>query len=108
MEAGNVLVRIRELQLLQDVMADAAGGAGRKRGNRTVREMRAQFAQLPVFRPELVAPFGDAVRFVNCEERNRHAAQPANRVFPRKTLRREIDQTILARPRLDHHARLLR
>ena len=70
-EAGDVLVRVAKLELLQDVVAHAARGAGGEGGDGLVGKMLAQRTELAVFRAELVAPFGDAVRFVDGEKGQR-------------------------------------
>ena len=42
MEAGDVFVRLAELELLQDVVPHAAGGAGGEGGDGLIRKMLAQ------------------------------------------------------------------
>ena len=69
--------------------------------------MYAQTAEQAVFRPELVAPFRNAMRLVNREEQDGNAAQPFDGVLARQPLRRKIQKTIFARARLFDHARLL-
>ena len=56
-KAGNVLVRIAQAELVNDVVPDPACGAGGKGSDGKVREMDAQRAELPVIGPELVSPF---------------------------------------------------
>ena len=68
----------------------------------------AQAAQLAVFGTEFVAPFGDAVRFVDGEKRDRaRACSQAMRVLARQPLGRKIQQAILARARLARSLGLL-
>ena len=64
-ETGDALMRIAQAELVHDVVPHAPRGAGGKRSNGMVGEMLPQTAQLPVFRTELVAPFGNAVRFID-------------------------------------------
>src|SRR5215469_2142931 len=102
MEAGDVLVRIVELQLSQDVMAHALRGAGGKSGDRTIRKVFSQAAELTVLGTELVAPLGNAVCFVDGEESQRHPARPADRVRASQPLGRKIDQAVFTRTRFAH------
>src|SRR5208283_560656 len=58
-------------ELLADILADF-GNCRRREGNdRDGREMLADPGELPVFGPEVVAPFRDAVRLVNRYEPDR-------------------------------------
>ena len=56
MKAGDVLVRIAQAQLLDDVVPHAAGGAGGERRERPVGEMQAQSAQAAGIRGETRGP----------------------------------------------------
>ena len=85
-------MRIAQLKLRQDIVADALRGAGGESGDGLAGKIRAQRAELPVFRPELVAPFGNAMRFVDGEERDGHAREPGHRFGFRQALRRKIEQ----------------
>ena len=98
---------VAQLELANDVMPHALRGACGEGRDRAVRKMSAQAAELAVFRPELVAPFRNAMRFVNREEQNRHALQPVDGVLARQPLRGKIQETISARARLLDHSRLL-
>jgi hypothetical protein len=95
-EAGDVFVRVAELKLLQNIVPHALGGAGGEGGDRLVGKVLAQRAQLAVLGAEFVAPFGDAVGFVDGEERQRHAAQPRDGIVARQALRRKIQQAVSA------------
>src|ERR1019366_827095 len=106
-EAGDVFVGIAKLELMDDVVPHTLRGARSERGNGAVGKMDPQAAQLAVFRAELVAPLRDAVRFVNGEERDRHALQPVERVRARQALRRKIQEAVLARARFAYHLSLL-
>src|ERR1700730_6815287 len=92
MKAGNVFVRIAQLQLVQNVVTHTLGGAGGKGCDRAVRKMRAQPAELTVFRTELVPPLRDAMGFVNRKERDGDTLQPANGVRACQSFRRKIKQ----------------
>ena len=97
-----------ELKLRQDIVADALGGAGGESGDGLAGEIRAQRAQLPVFRPELVPPFGNAVRFVDGEERNGDAREPGHGFRFRQTLGRKIQQPVCSLRGFRDDVRLLR
>ena len=89
-EAGDVLVGIAQLKLLNDVVPHALRGARCKSSDRAVGKLLPQAAQLAVFRTKLVAPLRDAVRFVNGEEGDRYPPQPIQRVRARQAFRRKI------------------
>ena len=69
-EAGDVTARFAQFQLLDDVDPDPLGGRCRERHHRHVREVRPQFFQLAIFRPKIVTPFADAMRFINRDLRD--------------------------------------
>ena len=73
-EARDVLMRVAQLELLENVVPHAARRARGEGGDRLVRKILPQRAELPVLRAELVPPFGNAVRLVDREERERHFA----------------------------------
>ena len=106
-KAGNVLVRIAQLQLMKNVVTHSPGGAGGKGRDGTIRKVRSQPAQLPVFGTKLMPPFGDAMRFIDGEESDGHSLQPADGVGPRQPLRRKIQQAVLALRCLAYDLRLL-
>ena len=58
---------------MQDVGASGRSRASRQGNRRGPSERRAEHAKASVDRPEFVAPFGDAVRLVDREERHRRA-----------------------------------
>src|ERR1700730_6998560 len=96
-KAGDVLVRIAKPQLLDDVVPYALRGAGRECRDRPTREKLAQSAELPVFRPEFVAPLRNTVGFVDRKERNRYSLQPLRRIPKRHAFRRKIQQPEFSR-----------
>ena len=67
-KAGDVSVRIAQAELLDDVVANALGGAGGEGGDGTIGEEFAEAAKLPIFGAEVMAPFGDAMCFVDGEK----------------------------------------
>jgi len=92
MEADDVLIGLAQLELLQNIVPHVARGAGGEGGDRGLREMLAQGAQVAVFGPELMAPFGDAVSFVDGEKSDGDVLQPADGVRPGEALGREVEQ----------------
>src|SRR5882672_11180839 len=90
MKAGDVLMRLAKLKLLQNVMTHPLGGAGGKSCDRTIGKMHTQTAQLPVFRTKLMAPFRDAVCLVDGEKRDWNTLEPADRIGASQPLRRKI------------------
>src|SRR5229473_8000586 len=91
----DVFVRIAQAKLLDDVVPDALRGAGGESSDGTIRKKFAEAAELPILRPEVVAPFGDAMRLVDGEERNRHASKPRGRAIQGDTLGRKVEQPIV-------------
>ncbi len=71
--------RIVKRELIDDVLANARRGRGRKGEQRNVLEATPKRGELPIFRTEIVAPFGHAMRFVDHERRDA-AAIVARRV----------------------------
>ncbi len=68
MKAGNVFMRLAQRKLPNDVMPHVLRGAGREGRDGAIRKMIAQAAQQAVFGAKLVAPFRNAMRFVNGEK----------------------------------------
>src|SRR5690242_13629212 len=95
-KAGDVLERLAEPELLDDVVADALGGAGGEGGNRAVREKFAEAAELAILGAEVMAPFGNAMGFVNSEERDGDAPKPCGSAVEGDAFRREIEKAIAA------------
>ena len=106
-KAGNIFIRSTQLKLRQNVMPHMPSSAGRKRRNGMIGKVPAQPVQLPVFRTEFVSPLGNAVSFVDGEERDGNFLQPSDGVAPRQPLRRKIEQPVSSCARLLNHARLL-
>src|SRR6266516_2689324 len=95
-ETGDVARGLAQVQLLYDVAAHALGGRGRERHRRHVRKRSPQRRQLPVFRPEIVSPLADAMRFVNGEQVYVPALQVFDNTGQHQSLRRNVKQTKLA------------
>ncbi len=94
-KAGDVLIRIAEAELLDDVVADALRGAGREGSNRAVGKEFAETAELAVLGAEVVAPFGDAMGFVDGKEGDGHAPEPSGCAVEGDAFWREIEQAVV-------------
>src|SRR5690606_33366968 len=66
-EAGDERGGIVELEMFDDVIAHAARGGGGERHQRDLGEKAAEFREVAILGTEIVAPFGDAVCFVDGE-----------------------------------------
>ena len=61
--------RIAQRELLEDVRAHSFGCSRSECHNRHIWQMAPQLFQFAIFGPEIVAPFADAMRFVDGDER---------------------------------------
>ena len=95
-KAGDVLVRIAQAELIDDVVADPLGGAGSESGDWAVGKELAEAAELAILGPEVVAPFGDAMCLIDREERDGHAAEPGGSAVEGDAFGREIEEAIVA------------
>ena len=95
-KAGDVFVGITEAELLDDIVADALSRAGGEGDDGEVRKKFAEAAKLAVLGAEVVAPFGDAMGFVDGEEGNRHAAEPGGRAVEGDAFGRKIEKAVVA------------
>src|SRR6267142_836961 len=67
-KTSDVFVWIAEAELLDDVPANASGGAGGEGGDGAVGKNLAQATELAVLRAEFMAPLGNAVGLVDGEK----------------------------------------
>jgi len=67
--------RVTEVELLRDVVPHPGCGGGREGMQARPWEPLPEQGQLAVFRPEVVAPLADAVRFVDREPLHAHAGE---------------------------------
>src|SRR5713101_3652166 len=95
-KTGDVLVRIAQTELLDDVAANVFGGAGGEGGDGAIRKNLAQATELAVLRTEFMAPLGNAMGLVDGEKRNGEALQPVHGVAKGDALRRQIEQLVFA------------
>src|SRR5205823_8435430 len=92
MKAGDVAIRVVEAQLIDDVVANAAGGAGGECRNWILRKCLPESAELAIVGTKFVSPFGNAMSFINREKRQRNALKPVGSVGARQPLGPEIQQ----------------
>jgi large exoprotein involved in heme utilization and adhesion len=80
-----------QLQVLDDVGADALGGRGGERHDRHAGQEGAELRDLAVFRAEIVAPLGNAVRLVDGEGGDVPRLQVGGPVVEHQTLRGDVE-----------------
>src|SRR6202521_2333704 len=86
-KAGDVFVGIAEAELLDDVVADALGGAGGESGDGAGGEKFAEAAELAELGPEFMPPLGNTMGFVDGEEGDGQGLQPFCGAAERNALR---------------------
>ena len=91
-EAGDEFEWIAEAELADDVVPDVLGGAGGKSGDGQFRKFTAQAAEEAILRAEIMAPFGDTMRFVDDEEGERERLEPAEGAFLCDGFGRQIEK----------------
>ncbi len=94
-EAADQHERVAQPELADDVLAHAGRRGRRERVHRHLRPGRAQRAELPVLRPEVVAPVADAVRFVDGDVAHagpRHRRLEAGAAVAHQAFGRHVEQ----------------
>ena len=74
-------VGIQHIEVFLDVVLHLWCCGSGKSDDRNRRNFFEDFAQTAVFRTEVVAPFGNTVRFVNGKKRNGNSGQKINVFF---------------------------
>ena len=87
---------LRDAELAGDVVAGALVGGGGQREARHLRKSLEQRQQQPVIGPEIMAPFADAMRLVDRDQRQRDARDQAAEALARRTLRRDVEEVEIA------------
>ena len=95
-EAGHVTAWIAQVQFLNDVGPYLFCCRGGERHDGHIGQMFSQLFQLTIFRPEIVTPFADAVRFVDCKLRNIPVESAFQKRVQHQPLRCDVEQSILA------------
>ena len=96
-EAGDIGPRLLQLEVRDDVRADAVGRRGRERHEGDARQQGAQRGELAVFGAEIVAPFADAVRLVHRDQLHVPPRQVLEKAGEHQALRGHVEQPVLAR-----------
>ncbi len=95
-ERADEHLRRRREQPFADVVAgDLVGGRGEGDGLAD-GEIAPDFAEEPVFGPEVVAPLGDAVRLVDGHHRDRRIAQRIQRLHRGEAFGRDVEELEVA------------
>ena len=95
-ETGDVGGAFLQVELLDDVLAHAAGGGGRERHDRHAGKQLAQGGNLAVFGAEIMAPFADAMRLVNGEEGDVPLLQVVEETGEQQAFGSDIEQPVFA------------
>ena len=96
-EPGDDQAVVGNAQLGQHVGAGVGVCRGGQGQTRNLRKGIHQRTQRAVVRPEIMAPLGDAMRFVDGEEADRRAAQQFAEMALAGAFRRDVEQVQLAR-----------
>ena len=95
-EAGDDQAVLGNAELDEDVGAGALVGGGGQRQPRHVAKLVEQRQQQAIVGPEIMAPFGDAMRLVDREQRDVGLPAAAPEAVGRRAFRRDIEQVELA------------
>ena len=95
-EAGNENSRIAEMEVANDVRSYSGRGGGRQSHDGYVWQKRTQLRKLTIFRTKIMAPFGNAVRFVDRQRGHVPGAQIVLPIVKHQALRRRIKQAEFA------------
>lgn len=92
-EADDEFAGVAELELGEDVLADAWGSAGGEGGDGGVGEVVADLAEEAVFGAKLMAPLADAMGFVDGEPADVHLLEHLDGVFLGHAFGGEVEET---------------
>ncbi|MCY1215266.1 hypothetical protein D9M72_271080 [compost metagenome] len=95
-EAGNEVAGVVQRQALGDFAAGVRGGGRRERDARHVGPALVQHRQAQVFRPEVMAPLGHAVGFVDGEQRDAAAFQQLQAAVGQQAFGGHVEQVQFA------------
>src|SRR5438067_8089524 len=96
-ESGDERFRLAELKLSADVLADVGRGGGRESDRLGVIELPPQSAQPRVIGTEIVAPFANAVRFIDRQKLKLRLAKLLEEQRAAQSLGGDIDQVVAPR-----------
>ena len=97
-EAGDDQPVLRNAELLQDIGAGVRVGGRGQRQPRHLRKGVEQRPQQSIVGPEVVPPFGNAMRLVDREQRQPRLPQQLAKIAVRGAFGRDIEQIEFARP----------
>src|SRR5207249_11630221 len=84
--------RIAERQPFTQIRLNAGRGRGSQSQAGRIRELLAKAANFEIIGSEIVAPLGNAVRFVDDQQRDPERAQELEKPFMLHPFRRQIEQ----------------
>ncbi len=106
-EAADLDQRIVKAQQPHNIVPGGIVGGGGKRHKRQLREALAQLAERGIFRAEIMAPLGNTVRFIHCQQHRVPVRQMLKEVIQHQAFRGDIQQTHLPGTAPGHHFLLL-
>ena len=95
-EAGDKAARLAQMQLLDNVLAHPGGGGGGQGHHRHAGKERAQLGKLPVFGPEIVAPFADAMGLVHGDQIDVPTLEILQETGQHQPFRRDVKKAVFA------------
>ncbi len=95
-KAGDDQPVLRNPQLFQNIGAGMRVGRGGKRQARHLRKAIEQRTEQPVIGAEIMPPFRNAMRLVDCEQAERRLRQQVAEALARGTFGRDVEQVELA------------
>src|SRR5437868_1380517 len=91
-----IVARFPQLKQTHDVFAHTSSGGRGESHDRCLRQMLTQRGELAIFRTEIVAPFADAMRLVDCEQIDRPRLQTVEKAREHQPFGSDIEQMKLA------------
>ncbi len=80
----------------ENILANFRRGGGRERRHLRTPELFEHNIEAKIIRPEIVAPHGKTMRFVNGKERDRRFADRLHERAAAKTFRRNVNKFVIA------------
>ena len=91
-ETGDKAAGVTQAQPVDNVCARMGLGGGGQGHDGNVGEPAAEVAELSIFRPEIMAPLGNAVRLIDGEQGNLTDQQTVQEILAHQPLRRDVEQ----------------
>ena len=102
-ETGDDDSGVAQLEGAQDVLAHGVRGRSGEGNGLGVAQLRAGAAQAQVVRAEVMPPLAQAVRLINGQQGDGHAAQQAHEALLRKAFRSNINNLQTSGAQIPHH-----